>query len=150
MKLNRKRHIKRIWLKSAAVLLSFIYLAQPISQPVGQLLHQIVHLLEVPSTLMDYKIDGHHETFAHHQEEDTHEHNFIDLFRSYLEQPFSTESPGESAYFIVKLEKHFAEQNKMEFFSTAILKNNKILKSVDNTLLGHPSKVYKPPQALVL
>ncbi len=149
-----RKNIRSLFLRRIAVLISICYLLGPLHQPMNTFLHFVSHQLEAPAHILSHENDlanhGVNDDEAHGMlvNQETHDHQIIDLLESFLKTSNSEQPIEDSFISKVQIDKH-----KVEFYELVIhpiVYTNKTTFDSSSYLLlsGYQRNVDRPPASL--
>lgn len=140
------------WKRYIAILLSLLYLANPLYQPISIVLHETIAFFESPNSVMGHQVDFYgivndFEVHEHEKMELEYGHELIELLESVLEKSEEKKSSDGSIAENLKIDKHLVytdfaiplstSENEAEYFY-----------QVDKSMIGHPFEIEAPPKPM--
>lgn len=142
------------WTRCLALVMSILYLANPLYRPLNLVFHQLLNAFESPNKIIGHETNFIEDTVfegSSHDHKTMHlesGHNIIDFVAQVFEASNEEESSDETLQEIVKIDKHITyfefklrPIKKNIFLSTFWLPEQKSNK-------GHPIKSKEPPRLI--
>ena len=149
MNMNVSKGSKLVTSKLIIILMSLLYVFSPMHEEVNELLHAIVHTLEMPETILTHskKSDTKsiHKSIEHKSSIDVHDHEIIDFVDRIL-----TGAKNESPEFPIvpkKIDKHIVVKVDFEKNKTLLFKpKQRFIEKEKIVCEGHSSGFKEPPK----
>ena len=142
---------KTRWTGRAALVLSLLYLLNPIYTPLNTVLHEVIAFFESPNTTI-----GHHENsniYQGYTDDHEHEtmylergHELVDLVALALEHSEEKKSSNESLLKNVEFDKHISITDYIIGTTNNLLQNTKYWFFEEKSRFGYPLERKVPPR----
>lgn len=104
-----------------ALFMGICYLANPLHQQIGNVFHEISHVLESPEALASHPNSGHHDlevhdhanykAGAHRLASTDHRHDLLDLIDAIFDASDAQNSDEQTVLILIKWDKHISSQH---------------------------------------
>lgn len=137
--------------KTIVVIVSVLYLYNPVQLEVKTILHSILHAVEMPNTIISHQnrdtINTFHKEKKHVMILKNHNHSFIDFIGNILNANKSNDDKtGKTILSIYKIKKHLIEYEFLEEKVIFLRKQNLFFQIKNNVNKGYVCVLEKPPK----
>lgn len=151
---GRKIQFSAKWTRRLALIMSILYLANPLHRPLNTVFHKVLEVFESPNKIIGHETDFFEDIVF---KGDSHEHkamqlesghNIIDLITQVFKTSDEEKSSDKTLQKRVKFDKHIAF---FEYNLRPILKtfgSNKAWLPEPKLNTGHPNKSKEPPRII--
>lgn len=141
-------------IKVFATIMCVCYLLTPLHKEIGDVLHKIVHELDIPESVLSHsntigakggKIHYEHALVV---PENSHDHNFLEVLGDIMEAAQNEKKSEDSNVLVVKIDKHtrYQEKYKKPSYFLPSKPNVNSFFVTGQTCLGHLKAPLRPPQ----
>ena len=149
MKQETRTYQRHGLIKSFAILVCVVYLAQPFGKQLADVVHLASHFMTPPKTVIGHQenIDfSAHDLEKHTLGQERHSHIFDGLMDALMDEPNSKDGPVESAQKKFKVHKHLVTARTSVQHNTTGISLKLVCDFNEKPLQGHTLGSFKPPQ----